>query len=83
VLPKITFELANLACVNVPVEMLLALSAVNAEPLPVNTPVLAVNAGAVMVSECKRAGVPVGTPLEVKYERKDNKIKIYTLTLLG
>lgn len=42
-----------------------------------------VNAGAVMVSECKRAGVPIGTPLEVKYERKDNKIKIYTLTLLG
>lgn len=42
-----------------------------------------VNAGAVLVSECKRAGVPVGTPLEVKYERKDNKIKIYTLTLLG
>lgn len=42
-----------------------------------------VNAGAVMVSECRRAGVPVGTALEVKYERKDNKIKIYTLTLLG
>jgi hypothetical protein len=42
-----------------------------------------VNAGAVMVSECKRAGVPVGTPLEVKYERKEGKIKIYSLTLLG
>ena len=42
-----------------------------------------VNAGAVMVSECKRAGVPAGTPLEVKYERKEGKIKIYSLTLLG
>jgi hypothetical protein len=42
-----------------------------------------VNAGAVLVSECKRAGIPIGTPLEVKYERKENKIKIYTLTLLG
>lgn len=42
-----------------------------------------VNAGAVLVSEIKRSGVPVGTPLEVKYERKDNKIKIYSLTLLG
>jgi hypothetical protein len=49
VLPKITFEFANLACASVPLEILLALSAVSAEPLPVNTPVLAVNAGAVIV----------------------------------
>ena len=40
---------ANLACARVPVEILLAFNAVSAEPLPVNTPVLAVNATAVTV----------------------------------
>jgi len=55
VLPNITFEFANLACANVPLEILFALSAVNALPLPVNTPVLAVNAGAVIVPFTDRA----------------------------
>ena len=49
VLPNIIFEFANLVCANVPVEILLALSAANALPLPVNTPVLAVKLGAVTV----------------------------------
>jgi hypothetical protein len=42
-----------------------------------------VNAGAVLVSECKKCAVAVGTPLEVKYTRKEGQIKIYELTLLG
>ena len=41
--------LANLACARVPLEILLAFNAVSAEPLPVNIPVLAVNATAVTV----------------------------------
>lgn len=42
-----------------------------------------VNAGAVLISELKRAGVPVGTPLEVCYERKEGNTKIYSITLLA
>lgn len=42
-----------------------------------------VNAGAVLVSECKKCAISVGTPLEVKYSRKEGQIKIYELTLLG
>ena len=49
VLPNVTLAFANLACANVPVETLLAFNAVSADPLPVNTPVLAVKAGAVTV----------------------------------
>lgn len=42
-----------------------------------------VNAGAVLVSECSRCGVSVGTPIEVKYTKKEGNVKIYELTLLG
>lgn len=42
-----------------------------------------VNAGAVLVSECRKCAVNVGTPLEVKYTRKEGQVKIYELTLLG
>jgi hypothetical protein len=40
------------------------------------------NAGSVLISELKQVGVPVGTPLEVKYSRKEGRTKIYELTLL-
>jgi hypothetical protein len=42
-----------------------------------------VNAGAVLVSEVKRCAVSVGTPIEVKYTKKEGQVKIYELTLLG
>lgn len=42
-----------------------------------------INAGAVLVTEINRSGVPVGTPLEVTYERKEGNTKIYSITLLG
>lgn len=42
-----------------------------------------VNAGAVLISELKRASIPVGTPLKVTYERKEGNVKIYSITLLG
>ena len=41
------------------------------------------NAGSVLVSELKQTGCPIGTPLEVKYSRKEGRTKIYELTLLG
>lgn len=42
-----------------------------------------INAGAVLISELERARVPVGTPLEVTYERKEGNTKIYSITLLA
>lgn len=42
-----------------------------------------INAGAVLVSEIHRAGVPVGTPLEVTYVRKDGNTKIYSIKLIA
>jgi hypothetical protein len=42
-----------------------------------------VNAGAVLVSEIKRCAVNIGTPIEVKYTKKEGNVKIYELTLLG
>lgn len=42
-----------------------------------------INAGAVLVSEINRAGVPVGTPLEVTYVRKDGNTKIYSIKLIA
>jgi hypothetical protein len=40
-----------------------------------------INAGVSLVRELKN--VPVGTPLEVKYLRKDGNVKIYSVTLLA
>lgn len=42
-----------------------------------------INAGAVLISELNRAGVPVGTPLEVTYVRKDGNTKIYSIKLIS
>lgn len=42
-----------------------------------------INAGAVLLSEIERANVPVGTPLEVTYVRKEGNTKIYEITLLS
>jgi hypothetical protein len=42
-----------------------------------------VNAGKVLISEINRAAIPVGTPLEVTYERKEGNTKIYSIALLG
>jgi hypothetical protein len=42
-----------------------------------------INAGAVLISELNRAGVPVGTPLEVTYVRKDGNTKIYSIKLIA
>lgn len=44
---------------------------------------MCINAGAVLVSECKNANVKVGTPLEVTYTEKKGNVKIYRITLLG
>ena len=41
-----------------------------------------INGGYVLVEEMKRAGVVVGTPLEVTYVKKDGNTKIYELTLI-
>ena len=42
-----------------------------------------INAGVVLVNEIKRAGINVGTPVEVTYLRKEGNTKIYQVTLLG
>lgn len=40
-----------------------------------------INAGVSLVRELK--DIPQGTPVEVKYLRKDGNVKIYSVTLLG
>jgi len=42
-----------------------------------------INAGVALVSECKKAGIDKGTPLEVTFKEKKEKLKLYSLTLLG
>ena len=42
-----------------------------------------INAGAVLVNEIKRAGVPEGTPLKVTYKEKSKNVKLYDITLLA
>jgi hypothetical protein len=42
-----------------------------------------INAGYVLVDEIKRSGLSVGAPVEVTYTEKKNRLKIYTVTLLG
>jgi len=42
-----------------------------------------INAGVVLVDECRNARLKEGTPVEVTYARKEGRTKIYTLTLLG
>jgi hypothetical protein len=42
-----------------------------------------INGGVVLVNELERAAVPVGTSIEVKYERKEGNTKIYSITLIG
>jgi hypothetical protein len=42
-----------------------------------------INAGFVLVDEIKRSGLPVGSPVEVVYTEKRNRLKIYEITLLG
>ena len=62
VLPNTTFEFANLACANVPLETLLAFNAVSAEPLPVKIPVFAVILAAVTLP---LTASPVKVPTDV------------------
>ena len=40
-----------------------------------------INAGVTLVREC--ANVPMGTPVEVTYLRKEGNVKIYSVALLG
>lgn len=42
-----------------------------------------INAGVALVSECKKAGISKGTPLEVTFKEKKGNLKIYSLTLLA
>lgn len=42
-----------------------------------------INAGMALVSECKKAGISKGTPLEVTFKEKKGNLKIYSLTLLA
>jgi hypothetical protein len=42
-----------------------------------------INAGVALVSECKKAGIDKGTPLEVTFKEKKGNLKIYSLTLLA
>jgi hypothetical protein len=42
-----------------------------------------INAGYVLVDEIKRSGLPIGSPVEVTYVEKKNRLKIYSITLLG
>jgi 3-methyladenine DNA glycosylase Tag len=42
-----------------------------------------INGGVALVSECKKAGIDKGTPLEVTFKEKKGNLKIYSLTLLG
>lgn len=42
-----------------------------------------INGGYVLVEEVKRAALPIGTPLEVTYLKKEGNTKIYELALLG
>jgi len=44
---------------------------------------MCINAGAVLVSECRNANLKIGTPLEVTYTEKRGNVKIYRITLLG
>jgi hypothetical protein len=42
-----------------------------------------INAGYVLVDEIKRSGLPIGSPVEVTYTEKKNRLKIYSVALLG
>ena len=42
-----------------------------------------INAGVVLVNEIERAGINVGTSVEITYLRKEGNTKIYQVTLLG
>jgi len=42
-----------------------------------------INAGVALVSECKKAGVEKGSPIEVTFKEKKGNLKIYSLTLLA
>ena len=44
---------------------------------------IVINAGVVLVDECRNARLKEGTPVEVTYTHKKNRTKIYSLTLLG
>lgn len=49
----------------------------------INDGKVVINGGYVLVEEMKRAAVPVGTPLEVTYVKKEGNTKIYEITLIG
>jgi len=42
-----------------------------------------INAGVVLVNEIKRAGISVGTPIEITYVKKEGNTKLYSITLIG
>lgn len=45
--------------------------------------IVKINAGVTLVREIKNAGLPVGTPVQVTYVKKDGNVKIYALELLA
>jgi hypothetical protein len=42
-----------------------------------------INAGTVLVNEIDRAGIPAGTPIEVRYSGDAGNAKLYTISLLA
>jgi hypothetical protein len=44
-----------------------------------------INGGAALVNELEKAGVTVGTPIQIALTglAKDNKTKVYQITILG
>ena len=42
-----------------------------------------INAGVALVSECKKAGIEKGAPIEVTFKEKKGNLKLYSLTLLA
>ena len=42
-----------------------------------------INGGAVLVNEILRSKVQPGTPVEIKFERQESRVKIYSVSLLG
>lgn len=42
-----------------------------------------VNGGTVLVNEINKSKVRPGTPVEIRFERQENRVKIYSVSLLG
>lgn len=42
-----------------------------------------INGGTVLVNEINKSKVRPGTPVEIRFERQENRVKIYSVSLLG